>query len=87
MLTYSRGALLAALGAYLGLWAVTRDAGRDWKTPMTFAALAGVVLALTVFSAPLFVERSSTVSPESPSLQNTGRISIPCGNAPVSWTK
>ncbi len=66
MLTYSRGAFLAALGAYLGLWVVTRDVGRDWKTPVTFTAVAGVVLAATAFSAPLFVERLSTVSSESP---------------------
>ena len=66
ILTYSRGAFLAAIGAYVALWVMTRKNRREWRSPLAFVTIAVFVFTTTSIFAPLVIQRLSTVSSENP---------------------
>ena len=87
ILTYSRGAFLAAIGAYVALWIMTRKNRREWRSPLAFVTIAVFVFTTTSIFAPLVIQRLSTVSSETRLPPDTKRISTSCGKAQACRTK
>ncbi len=66
ILTYSRGAFVAAVGAYVGLWVMTRERRREWRSPLAFVSVAVLIFTATTLFEPMVVQRLSTVSSDNP---------------------